>query len=355
MTPRPRPSPDAAHRAGPFFILGAPRSGTSLLSRMLDAHPAIAVPDETKIFETFAPLLPLYGDLRRPDRLRRLVRDVLAWCWVRRLPDLPGPGDVLQRVERHDLGGVFEAFLSAWAARRGKRRCGEKDAEQPLPLAVDRAHLPGRRSRPHPPRRPRRGAVAGPSALRPEDDGRRGQAVGRVRRPDPGHRRPRRAGHYVEIRYEDLLADPRGTIQMVLRFLGEPFHPDVLRFHRSERPVGTDAVNDENILRPLQAGNAGKWRTGASRRGVAVFESIAGATLSLRLSRATRTRPMRAAERAARRYLEHPPRRAWAMLHSRAGLEEPLERERLRWRLRAEAALGRGGGTPGGGWGYSGT
>ena len=92
-------------------------------------------------------------------------------------------------------------------------------------------------------------------------------------------------GRYVEIRYEDLLADPRGTIQMVLRFLGEPFHPDVLRFHRSERPVGTDAVNDENILRPLQAGNAGKWRTGASRRGVAVFESIAGADAGgLRLS-----------------------------------------------------------------------
>ena len=50
----------------PFFILGAPRSGTSLLSRMLDSHPAIAVPDETKIFDTFLPLLPAYGDLREP-------------------------------------------------------------------------------------------------------------------------------------------------------------------------------------------------------------------------------------------------------------------------------------------------
>ena len=59
----------------PFFILGAPRSGTSLLSRMLDSHPAIAVPDETKIFETFIPLLPLYGDLGQPARLRRLVDD----------------------------------------------------------------------------------------------------------------------------------------------------------------------------------------------------------------------------------------------------------------------------------------
>jgi hypothetical protein len=62
---------------------------------------------------------------------------------------------------------------------------------------------------------------------------------------------------------------------------------------------------------------------------------------------------MGAAERAARRYLEHPPRRAWAMLRNRAGLEEALERERLRWRLRAAAALrGRGGAL--GGWSYSG-
>ena len=57
----------------PFFILGAPRSGTSLLSRMLDSHPAIAVPDETKIFDTFLPLLPAYGELREPAHLLSLI------------------------------------------------------------------------------------------------------------------------------------------------------------------------------------------------------------------------------------------------------------------------------------------
>jgi hypothetical protein len=344
-----------ARGAEPFFILGAPRSGTSLLSRMLDAHPAVAVPDETKIFETFAPLLPLYGDLRRPERLRRLVDDVLAWRWVRRLPDPPDRAEVLARVARRDLGGVFEAFLSAWAARRGKRRCGEKTPSNLyLWPAIERAFPDA--AVVHILRDGRDVALSqirapfGPKTMAGAAE-RWVAFVGRIRAIGD-HAGP---GRYVEVRYEDLLADPRGTVQRVLRFLGEPFHPDVLRFHRSDRPVGTDPVNDENILRPLQAGNAGKWRTGASRRGIEVFEAIAGGTLeACGYPRATEARPMPAAERAARRWLEHPPRRAWAMLRNRAGLEEALERERLRWRLRAQAALGRGGGSLGG-WGYSGT
>jgi hypothetical protein len=356
MTSRPAAlAPEAACSTGSFFILGAPRSGTSLLSRMLDAHPAIAVPDETKIFETFAPLLPLYGDLRRPDRLRRLVRDVLAWRWVRRLPDLPGPGDVLARVERRDLGGVFEAFLSTWAARRGRRRCGEKtpsnlylwpSIERAFPEATVVHILRDGRdvalSQVQAPFGPKTMAGAAERWVGFVD---RIRAIGDRAGP----------ARYVEVRYEDLLADPRGTIQGVLRFLGEPFHPDVLRFHRSDRPVGTDPVNDENVLRPLQVGNAGKWRTGASRREVEIFEAIAGGTLeACGYRRATGARPMPATERAARRYLQHPPRKTWAMLRNRPGLEEALERERLRWRLRAEAALDRGGGAPGG-WGHSAT
>src|SRR5262245_25744769 len=113
-------------RPDPFFILGAPRSGTSVLSRMLNSHSAIAVPDETKIFETFVPLLPLYGDLRQPHRLRRLVEDVLRWRWVRRLPDLPNCDVVLGRVTRPELASVFEALLDSWAEQQGKHYWGEK-------------------------------------------------------------------------------------------------------------------------------------------------------------------------------------------------------------------------------------
>jgi hypothetical protein len=50
----------------PFFILGAGRSGTSLLSRMLNQHPSLAVPPESHLYSTFYPWLRYYGtSLRR--------------------------------------------------------------------------------------------------------------------------------------------------------------------------------------------------------------------------------------------------------------------------------------------------
>ncbi len=38
----------------PIFVIGAPRSGTTLLQRILDAHPDIALMDEVTFFATTA-------------------------------------------------------------------------------------------------------------------------------------------------------------------------------------------------------------------------------------------------------------------------------------------------------------
>ena len=226
--------------AEPFFILGAPRSGTSLLGRMLDSHAAIAVPDETKIFETFVPLLPLYGHLREPRRLQRLVHDVLTWRWVQRLPDLPDAQTVLARVTQPELGSVFAALLGAWAGTAWQGGAGAKRhpdhiyfwsaIEAAFPRAVvvhivrDGATWRSRRSR-----RPLAQTMAA-AAERWVDFIHHIRAVGeRIG--------PRR---YVEIRYQDLLVQPQATITPVLQRLGEPFDPADLQFHKNARPVGTD-------------------------------------------------------------------------------------------------------------------
>lgn len=44
---------DATNELAPFFIIGCPRSGTTLLQALLNRHPEIAVPPETKIFCDF--------------------------------------------------------------------------------------------------------------------------------------------------------------------------------------------------------------------------------------------------------------------------------------------------------------
>jgi hypothetical protein len=325
----------------PFFILGAPRSGTSLLSRMLDSHPAIAVPDETKIFETFVPLLPLYGDLRRPERLRRLVDDVLGWRWIRRLPHVPSAETVLARTARPDLGGVFAALLDCWTEAHGKRHWGEKtpnnvhfwpEIESAFPNAAAVHILRDGRdvaiSQIKAPFGPKSMATA---AERWALFVRGVRAIGERIGPE----------RYVEIRYEDLLSVPEATISAILSLIDEPFDPAVLSFHERRRPVGTDPVNDRNIQRPLQAANSGKWEAEVGRREIEVFEAIAGATLdACGYPRATGAAPMSAAELTVERYIRHPPRKVAAMLRNRAGIAEGLERTRIKWRLRVDGLAG---------------
>src|SRR6185295_10599845 len=70
----------------PIFVVGCPRSGTTMLQLMLHAHPRIALPPENRF------LLPAYarrhafGDLREPGRRRDLAR------WIGNTPQFADLG-----------------------------------------------------------------------------------------------------------------------------------------------------------------------------------------------------------------------------------------------------------------------
>jgi hypothetical protein len=304
---------------------------------MLNSHPAIAVPDETKIFEAFVPLLPLYGDLRQAALLRRLVSDVLAWRWVRRLPSVPDVEAILRSVERPTLGGVFEALLSLWARGQGKARWGEKTPNHLYFWPFIEAAFPQARvvhivrdgrdvalSQVKAPFGPKTIATAAERWVRFVECI---HAIGLSIGP----------GRYLEARYEDLLAWPRETITRILQLIGEPYDPMVLQFHVDAATAGTDSVNDANIRKPLLVGNTGKWQDGLSRRQLIVFEAIGGQALDVYgYARATAAKPMRGFERAFYRYVHQLPIKALYMARNRAGIAERLELERIRWRLFAE-------------------
>src|SRR5215475_13152399 len=94
------------------FVVGCPRSGTTLLTVMLDRHSQLAMTPETSFYMEIAPKL---GDPGRPP-----LHDVLAgWS---RLPELGlEPGDVVERCgARESPGEVFAAILALYAQRRGK-------------------------------------------------------------------------------------------------------------------------------------------------------------------------------------------------------------------------------------------
>ncbi len=69
------PAPDAAH--SPVFVVGFPRSGTTLLEQMLDAHPDFRSMDERAFMHELTERLALAGQ-RYPDDLARLSANEIA-------------------------------------------------------------------------------------------------------------------------------------------------------------------------------------------------------------------------------------------------------------------------------------
>ncbi len=96
-----------------IVILGCPRSGTTLLRRVLDAHPNIACPPETYLLSGAARFL--HAD-RFAAGLRIGVLDGLAFAGFEQ-------DEILARLRRFAFG-----FFEDYAAKAGKPRWAEKTA-----------------------------------------------------------------------------------------------------------------------------------------------------------------------------------------------------------------------------------
>lgn len=83
-----------------------------------------------------------------------------------------------------------------------------------------------------------------------------------------------REGHYLEIRYEDIIGDQRGALQNICSFLGEAYSEDLLNYKKSGM-AGKTPLLQKNV----QKDNHDKWRTEMTPWQIRVFESAAGATL----------------------------------------------------------------------------
>jgi hypothetical protein len=325
----------APSRRRPFFIFGCPRSGTSLLTRMLDAHPDIAVPYESHLYNRIYPFLQRHCDLTKPATREQVLRELLRTDPFTRWTPAPSLTDTLAAVSRPDFHGIVEGLLGAWTAQRGKTRWGEKTPPHTLCWRTILAGFPdlqvihlvrdGRdvvlshQAAPFGPKHAYQVAVRWGEYLDAAESARAALA------PDA----------FLELRYENLLARPEPELRRVCAFLGEPFVPDMLTFYRADVRYPTDERNLNNLRGPVIAGNREKWRTQMSRRELRIFEALAGGHLSrYGYARALTDARLHRWEALSCRFLEHPPRRAVAMLRNREGHRTALQRLRFRLRVR---------------------
>ncbi len=65
-------------------------------------------------------------------------------------------------------------------------------------------------------------------------------------------------GHVLRVQHEDLVADLEHQVRRMLGFLGLEFEPQCLEFHRSTRSVRT--ASSEQVRRPLSTEGLDQWR-----------------------------------------------------------------------------------------------
>jgi hypothetical protein len=257
----------------PLLLLGVRRSGTTLLRVMLDRHSQLAVPDESY----FVPQLA--------DRhLRRVDADDFVDD-LRRLATLADWDVPLDRVRARlrdgmPVGEAIGTVYDVYAEQRGKPRWGDKTPMYMQNLRLLRRLFPDALYV-HLIRDGRDAALsflAMPAGIMTETWMQPRTPAGfacQWRTEVAAARRlGRRVGsRYLEVRYEELAADPGAVLRRICEFAGLEYEPAMLEYAGNVDVA--DKPHQQRLLQPPTKGLR-DWRTQMSSRDAAAFERVAG-------------------------------------------------------------------------------
>ena len=272
------------------MICGSGRCGSTLLRLMLDSHPDLAVPPET----SFLPAV----HQRRAELTASSFADLLVAfpTW----PDFH-LDEAQLRAELGDLRpfsptAAVRCFYRLYARRHHKRRCGDKSPGYTHHLPAVEELLPEARFV-HLVRDGRDVALSLRSVwFAPGQDA---ATLARYWRDcvEAARLGSRRCRHYLEIRYEDLLADAANVLRRICDFVELPWSPAMLAY-AARAPSRLGEVRDQHLPdgrvisreqrlaqhplvgQPLRPERAGRWRREMTAADVATFDAIAGDLLA---------------------------------------------------------------------------
>ena len=254
----------------PFFVVGCPRSGTSLFRDMLRVHPRLTIPPESHFIPK---LYRVHGDPHSNREATRLATTILKLYWLRKWElDLDPVSLCDCRTYSEVVGRIFEY----WAQRERKPRWGDKTPQYAAEIPILRTIFPNCQII----HCIRDGRDVARSFCRTSFGPANVYIAARYWRwlVEAG----RSAGaklsddEYLEVNYEKLLCEPETTMARVWEFLGEQPVEGELRPNpiKAEPPAAGRLPKNE-----LVTTNFGRWKEEMSLSDRVIFESIAGELL----------------------------------------------------------------------------
>jgi hypothetical protein len=283
------------------FVVGVARSGTTLLRLMLDAHPQLTIPPETHFLPKLFKLCErLSAEGAPPSEVRRqafaLVTGHPRW------DDFGLAEDALRRhleeQEHIDGAAAARAFYGAYAELRGKPRWGDKTPSYTWKMPRIQKQLPEAHFI-HLIRDGRDVALSltevtwgaptlTEAAAKWVDELKRARRRARNLAPDT----------YLELRYEDLVADPEPGLRKAAALVDLPWDDAMLDYHRKADERMREVVRDlrpgwkglitaeervrqhELVSKPPSKERVGRWRKEMAPADREAFEAVAGSMLA---------------------------------------------------------------------------
>lgn len=275
-------SPPAATVA-PTFLFGMERSGTTLLSMMVGAHPEIAVPlATTGMWVEFAARLEAdFNSLTNQEEVVRLVDAIRGHRRIRLWDATLEREALLHGLPTGDYGAVVDRFHEVYARAKGKSYWASVDIatlehmDQVNTWFADARFL-------HIIRDGRDVALS--HQTMPYGAGNIAEcARAWVQRTTTSVKMGRILGpsRYMTVRFEDLVLDSRAALERICSFIGVPFDEAMLRYVDM---VDEKIPEDRRWLWPAisqspQESKVGQWRQRMTRSQRIVFEGIGNSTL----------------------------------------------------------------------------
>jgi hypothetical protein len=224
----------------PIFIIGMPRSGTTLVEQIIANHPAVYGAGELQTFNNV--LLTVRGpdgnSVPYPDFVPALDTDALRLIGAAYLAEVRKLAPGGKRITDKMPSNYYFAGL--------------------IKLALPNASII------HTLRDPVDTCISCFSKLfsaeqnHTYDLGELGRYYKRYERLMAHWRRVLPAGSILEVRYEDVVADLEKEGRRIVAHCGLSWHDDCLSFHKTDRPVRTASATQ--VRQPIYNSAVGRWR-----------------------------------------------------------------------------------------------
>jgi len=265
----------------PIFIISAPRSGSTLMRLILDAHPRIGIPSPAWLYEMVRPYLYSYGDLTNEQNLHALAEDILAAPSIKDFTSQLTADEMVAESNDPSFAGLYDALHRKYVRDTGKSRWGEKTPRNCFWMDEIKSDYPDAQFV-HIIRDGRDMAIdIADSRLWPYSLYSGAQMWDMFVSAAQESGAELDSNSYYEIHYEKLCADPEGELKKLCDFLGEDFSPQMLSHHQSDSAKswgGGDALH-ASILKPITTDYCEMYKTRLSDSDCEAIEALIGTRL----------------------------------------------------------------------------